>query len=117
MLGHRIGLLQFRVLIVGLYSNEVVLIGGDTRGDLLVFIDVLIQPHLLDNSRDESVRILLVIDGKVPRKAQFASFFPKDTRKNRVEGTHPQVACFTGAYDTPDTLLHLPCGLVGKGQR
>ena len=89
MLSHSIGLLQFRVLIVSLYSNEIILIGGDAGGDLFVFIDVLIQAHFLDNGRYESVRILLVVDGKVSGKAQFASFFPEDTRKNRVESAHP----------------------------
>ena len=113
---HRISLYQFRVLEIGLYGDQTVLVGGDPILYLLVLIDILVQPHFLDDGGDQALGILGVIDGKIAGVAQFVSVKSEQTCKNGMKGSHPQILGLGSAHQVGDPFLHLPGGLVGEGE-
>ena len=80
------------------------------------FILILIQIALLDNRLDKVTRICCLIDGKLALVAYSLGIIAQNTGKNRVESTHRNTTRCTADHSL-DTLAHLVCSLLGKGQR
>ena len=104
-------------LRISLWKQQVILCHRDTvgyRGRLIYFI---VQLHLLDNALHQRTRITLVINREVRLEIQCGSLRSQYPCENRMEGTHLKITGTLRPYQSADTLLHLPCCLIGKCQR
>ena len=107
----------FRITVVGIDGDQVVLQRGDTPLDLFGFVDLLVQLHILDDLSDQPKAVVRIVNGKIGRKAQAVRLGAQNPRKDRMERPHPQRLRIGISYHGRDTRLHLARRLVGKGQR
>ena len=97
-------------------GDKAVFCSRDTRMNGIWLILILIQIALLNNSLDKVARICGLVDCKLTLVAYRLGIIAQYTGKNRVESTHRYTT--RGATDHSfNTLTHLICRLLGKGQR
>ena len=100
-----------------LRHEQMVLSHRDAIGHRRRLIGLVVQLHLLDDTLDQRPRVGLVVDGEIAVEADDFRLGTQDAGKDRVERSHLQPHGPLLPYQPTDTLLHLACRLIGKGQR
>ena len=90
-LGHGICLLQFGVLEIGPHRDQAVLVRGDALLDLLVFVNVFVEAHFLDDGSDQPLGVLGVVNGEIAGEAELVAVEAQQPGKDGMERAHPQV--------------------------
>ena len=106
-----------RITLIGSSTHQVVLRHRNLGMNGSRLILLVIQSHLLHNRLDQRARVTFVIDGKVVVEADMLSLRSQDSGEDAVEGTHIEMLGEIISHQFSDTFLHLPCRLVGKGER
>ena len=106
-----------RIALISRSTHQVVLRHRNLGMNGSRFILLIIQPHLLHYRLDQRARVTFVINGKVVVEADILSLRSQDSGEDAVEGTHIEMLCEIISHQFPDTFLHLPCRLIGKGER
>ena len=105
-----------RPVDVELWWDEVAFARRNPRPDAVYVVLFLVQVHLVDDGRDDALGVVRIVDGEVAGVADVLCLHPQYFGKKGVERARPDPA---GSWPDHffDAGLHLPCGLVGEGQR
>ncbi len=76
----------------------------------------VIDVKLFDQFLDDTLLIVIVIDGKGTRVAEFFDIPTQDLGTHGVKGAHPNVIAFF-AHQLTDTFTHFFGSFIGKGDR
>ena len=101
---------------VGLGRDEGVLGVRDAALHKPRAIRLLVQLHFAEDAADQVARVGGVVDGEVRVVVHILRLFAQDAIEDRVERAGPKLAHGAFVCQGGDTLLHLACGLVRKGQ-
>ena len=106
-----------RIALISRSTHQVVLRHRNLGMNGSRLILLIIQPHLLHYRLDQRARVTFVINGKVVVEADMLSLRSQDSGEDAVEGTHIEMLGEIISHQFSDTFLHLPCRLIGKGER
>ena len=106
-----------RIALISRSTHQVVLRHRNLGMNGSRLILLIIQPHLLHYRLDQRARVTFVINGKVVVEADMLSLRSQDSGEDAVESTHIEMLGEIISHQFSDTFLHLPCRLVGKGER
>ena len=106
-----------RIALISRSTHQVVLRHRNLGMNGSRFILLIIQPHLLHYRLDQRARVTFVINGKVVVEADMLSLRSQDSGEDAVESTHIEMLGEIISHQFSDTFLHLPCRLIGKGER
>ena len=106
-----------RIALISRSTHQVVLRHRNLGMNGSRLILLIIQLHLLHYRLDQRARVTFVINGKVVIEADMLSLRSQDSGEDAVEGTHIEMLGKIISHQFSDTFLHLPCRLVGKGER
>ena len=106
-----------RIALIGSSTHQVILRHRNLGMDGSRLILLIIQSHLLHNRLDQRARVTFIIDGKVVVEADMLSLRSQDSGEDAVESTHIEMLGEIISHQFSDTFLHLPCRLIGKGER
>ena len=106
-----------RIALISRSTHQVVLRHRNLGMNGSRLILLIIQPHLLHYRLDQRARVTFIINGKVVVEADMLSLRSQDSGEDAMEGTHIEMLCEIISHQFSDTFLHLPCRLIGKGER
>ena len=106
-----------RIALISRSTHQVVLRHRNLGMNGSRLILLIIQPHLLHYRLDQRARVTFVINGKVVVEADMLSLRSQDSGEDAVESTHIEMLGEIISHQFSDTFLHLPCRLIGKGER
>ena len=106
---------QVAVVFVFLRTQQVVFSTGDAVVDDVGLVQIGIELQLLDQSFDQALAVVGIVDGEVAGVTDLGCFHPEDLGEDAVEGSHPNVARICTHY-LLNPRPHFLGGLVGKSE-
>ena len=91
-----------------------VLRGADLRADHIERILFLLDAERLHDIAHHATRVVVIVDGELPRIAEQVGVLAEHAHAHGVEGAHPHAARAVGK-ERPQALAHLGRCLVGEG--
>ena len=107
---------HFRVVCILFSRNKMILCHRNQMMHRSRLVGFVIEIHLLDDGFQQRTRVIFIIDGEIVLIADGFGFNPENSRENRMERTHLQIASHLVAYKVAYALLHFVSRLVGERQ-
>ena len=106
-----------RIGEVGAGGHQTVFGIGYARSQEVGLVFLVRKVQLADDGLQQVLAVRRFVDGERIGETDAVGVLAQDTRKNRVEGSHADIAAAVVGDHLRDAFAHLLGGLVGKGER